>query len=122
MKAVLAGGGSGWWVPEARVVHHIPRERQTIRHIRRFYAAYGEVTSRADTSRGRPEEPGGRPETRARLLGQALVAEVRYRGARVARSPERWIVSLVASAVAWGHFRGVRQNLRVARRRSPLRP
>jgi len=113
ISRVLADGGSGWWVPEARVVHHIPRERQTIRHLRRFYAAYGEVTSRADAPGGDPEpagrvKPGTRSETKARLLGQACIAEARYRAARIVRPPERWIVSLVASAVAWGRFRGSR--------------
>jgi glycosyltransferase involved in cell wall biosynthesis len=102
ISRALADGESGWWVPEARVVHHIPRERQTFAHLRRFYAAYGEIMSRAAV-------PG---ETRARLLGQACLAEVRYRAARVVQPPERWIVSLVASAVAWGRFRSSRQSPR----------
>lgn len=40
---ILASGGIGYWVPEARVDHCIGHERQTTAYIARYFAAYGET-------------------------------------------------------------------------------
>lgn len=107
ISRVLEAGGKGWWVPDARVVHHISRERQTVRYLRRFYEGCGEGVGRAEARAG-AEASGGRAEARARLVGRALIAEVRYRAARLVQPPERWIVALVAAAMALGRCRGSR--------------
>lgn len=59
MEAVLAEGTAGWWVPEAAVDHLIPRERQTLGYLRRYFRGVGATLSRMH----------GLPAGRARFLG-----------------------------------------------------
>ena len=42
VKAILADGGEGRWVPDAAVQHIIPAHRQTMEYVRDFYEAMGE--------------------------------------------------------------------------------
>jgi glycosyltransferase involved in cell wall biosynthesis len=41
IRAILAAGGEGWWVPDALVEHWIPKERQTVGYLRSYYALQG---------------------------------------------------------------------------------
>ena len=43
MEAILRTGKAGYWVPSARVVHCVSRERQTLRYVKRQVMAYGET-------------------------------------------------------------------------------
>jgi hypothetical protein len=44
-EKVLSAGGDGWYVPDARVTHVIPAERQTIEYLASYYQANGELRS-----------------------------------------------------------------------------
>src|SRR5258706_15296331 len=40
---ILESGGTGYWVPQAKVEHCIGRERQTVRYLVRYFATQGET-------------------------------------------------------------------------------
>lgn len=95
VRALLAEGDSGWWVPDAQVRHWIPVERMTERHLRGVW--YGNGRERALLRRGAPR-------SRLRLLARALRAEARYRVARRSRDPARWLRALERAQGRWGEL------------------
>jgi len=100
IATMLADGLQGTWVPGARVRHYIPRTRQTIRYLRRWFSADGALfarRSRHDGSVG----PCGKPRG---LWRKAVRVEMRYRWRRLARQPEIWIEDLKASSSLWGRL------------------
>jgi hypothetical protein len=44
LRAMLAHG-SGWWVPEALVTHHIDRARQTVRYLSAYFTTAGSAAA-----------------------------------------------------------------------------
>jgi len=58
MEAILLGGKKGYWVPEAKLRHCIPQQRQTMQYLGNFYTALG----RGNAYRDRDSKP-------ARLFG-----------------------------------------------------
>lgn len=101
MTRMLGAGAIGWWVPGARVQHRIPRERQTMRYLRRQLAGYGQYLAWQDARQERPT----RDDT-LRAVGRAVVAELRYRVRRITSSPDRWIDDLIVASETWGRLRG----------------
>ena len=102
MRQMLADGLMGWWVPEARVRHYIPRHRQSLRYLRQNFRGHGEI-------RGRrlPISDGPRWFGRPRWLWRrALMAEARDRRIRVTSGPDVWLTALRETARAWGELRG----------------
>ena len=95
IEAILGEGGTGWWVPGARVTHRIPAERQTMRYLRRFYAGAGE----AAVHRGHDIPP------RWRLWLTVAKAEIRFALSRPLGRPERWIEHVIMASVARGQLR-----------------
>jgi len=41
IRRILAGGGRGRWVPDAIVVHHIDRDRQSVGYLRAYFSDAG---------------------------------------------------------------------------------
>jgi glycosyltransferase involved in cell wall biosynthesis len=110
IRHMLADGGTGRWVPKARVRHFIPEARQSIEYLRRYFKGYGEYCAQEDAH-----------NTDAKLFGsprwlwrEALAAETRYRLRRSLSSPEVWIEDLLAASQAWGQLRGYRAQLKTA--------
>jgi glycosyltransferase involved in cell wall biosynthesis len=100
IRAILAAGGTGWWVPDASVEHWIPKGRQTIRYLRTYYALQGKTFHRWDgdggpTFRGRP----------LRLWLRILRTELAYTRARLSGDPHRWLKPLVEVSVLRGSTR-----------------
>ena len=54
VERILRSGATGYWIPDARVWHCIGRDRQTIRFVARYSAAWGETLAfqRNDTAGG----------------------------------------------------------------------
>ncbi len=101
VRQLAHDGQEGWWVPEARVTHFIPKQRQTIGYLRDYYFGWGEYLGRG------AERPGGlrvmgRPLW---VLREALEGELKYRVRRMTSGPERWIEDLKAASTAWGRAR-----------------
>jgi glycosyltransferase involved in cell wall biosynthesis len=107
MSQLLGRGETGRWVPNARVRHHIPSERQTIRYLRRFYRGCGETTMALPTNEERQSLLFGRPRWAWRA---AIQNEVAYRIRRLTSPPEIWIEDLKLSSTAWGILKYARPD------------
>ncbi|MDQ3810346.1 MAG: glycosyltransferase [Chloroflexota bacterium] len=110
LRAMLADGATGWYVPRARVRHYIAEHRQTTRYLRRYFLGYGEACARPAGERSELTVLG-RPLW---LWKQVVTEETRYRVRRLTSEPDVWIEDLISSSLSWGQFRafasgGVRQ-------------
>jgi len=101
MRQMMAAGHTGWWVPRAKVRHFIPRDRQTVRYLRRIFSGLGEFSAQALDGTGVPRVLG-RPRW---LWRQAIVAEGRYRWSRAMSKSDVWIPRLIDAASAWGRLK-----------------
>lgn len=100
IRALLAAGGTGWWVPDASVEHWIIRRRQTIGYLRDYYALQGKTFGKW----GRHGGPMllGRPLW---LWGRILWTELAYARARLGGDPHRWLKPLVEASFLRGSAR-----------------
>jgi glycosyltransferase involved in cell wall biosynthesis len=101
LEAILAGGGTGRWVPDARVQHVIPAERQSVSYLRRYYVENGMSLARTRSTFGE-RLWFGRPRWAWR---EALLQELAYRARRAYASADVWSVHLRRASVAWGLLR-----------------
>jgi glycosyltransferase involved in cell wall biosynthesis len=106
VRAMLAAGATGCWVPEAEVRHYIPEHRQTTRFLEQYYRGWGQWLGLRFS----------RPAAR-RLLGRPLwlwreVAEsrLRYVLRRRLAPPEVWLQDLKVASTALGRFTAARQT------------
>lgn len=98
ISAMLNDGLIGRWIPDARVRHFIPTERQSVRYLRRYFHGHGVVAER-DHQENNEALAFGKP----RWLWRAwLEAESKYRLRRLFCRPEVWIEDLIQASV----FRG----------------
>ena len=100
IRAILAAGGTGWWVPDASVEHWIPKERQTVGYLRSYYALQGKTFLKWDGYGG--------PKFRGRpllLWCGILYAELAYALARLTGDPRRWLKPLVQASMLRGSLR-----------------
>jgi glycosyltransferase involved in cell wall biosynthesis len=101
-RRLLAAGATGRWVPEARVQHFIPPNRQSLSYLQQYFFGSGEVLGIL----GRKDD--GEPRLFGRplwLWKEAMVFELAYRTERVFRSPEIWIESFRHANVAKGRLK-----------------
>jgi glycosyltransferase involved in cell wall biosynthesis len=93
IRAILAAGGSGWWVPDASVEHWIPKERQTVRYLRSYFVLQGKTFQKWEED-GRPTF-WGRPLW---LWRSIIKAELLYSFARLSGDPHRWLKLLIQAS------------------------
>lgn len=110
IRSMLADGIAGWWVPEARVRHYIPEERQTIAYLRNYFSGYGEYCAKQDDNNAETRLLG----TPRWLWREAVASETKYRLRRYVARPEVWIEDLIASSQACGQLRGFRAKMKAA--------
>jgi glycosyltransferase involved in cell wall biosynthesis len=102
--SMLDAGIEGWWVPGARVRHHIPQARQTTRYLRSYYFGYGEeLAARGLCGFKDYVELFRAPRF---LWRRAMVAELRFRLRRYLSDPTVWIEDLKLSALTCGQISG----------------
>ena len=105
LRSILASGGTGWWVPEARVRHVLPAERQTVAYLRSYYIARGSRLHVEPHSRdGLLDLPG--------WVLQAVFGELGYQILSRVGAPRGWVRALRPAAIAQGYVSGVRANRR----------
>lgn len=97
IRAILEAGGSGWWVPDASVQHWIPRERQTVGYLRRYFVLQGKTFQKWDRD-GAPTF-FGRPLW---LWRNIIKSEMLYARARLSGDPQRWLKLLIQASRARG--------------------
>jgi glycosyltransferase involved in cell wall biosynthesis len=101
LRAILATGRTGRWVPSAMVYHVMPQERQTIAYLRAYYESCGRVSG----LRSRDLEPAFSAATCLRDLWRALRSQARFRALSAAR-PAKWLECLKDAAFARGWLLG----------------
>jgi glycosyltransferase involved in cell wall biosynthesis len=101
-RRLMDAGATGRWVPEARVRHFIPSNRQTIDYLREYFFGSGEVLGLLGRNDAGERRAFGRPLW---LWKEALVSEISYRVGRIFRSPEKWIEPFRRAQVARGQLK-----------------
>lgn len=48
IQNILDSGNTGWWVPDAKVKHWLPSDRQTLIYLRRYYVGTGQTEAIKD--------------------------------------------------------------------------
>lgn len=105
LRSLLAAGWEGRWVPKARVRHFIPKDRQSVRYLRRYYHGMGLLRGReAPPTNGR--HMFGCPRW---LWRRAIEEELRYRFQRAFQRPEIWIEGLRQASRTWGEVSASRE-------------
>ncbi|HEX5437647.1 MAG TPA: glycosyltransferase [Gemmatimonadaceae bacterium] len=101
VRAMLAAGEQGWWIPTAAVRHYIAEHRQTTRYIRRYLTSFGESAG------AHLSMPAGHTMMRRPLWlwKQTIAAEARYAVRRCTAPPRIWIEDLIHASLARGQWR-----------------
>ena len=97
IRAILTAGGIGWWVPGASVEHWVPKERQTVRYLRSYYALQGKTFHKRAAEGGRTFDGHN-----LLLRGGILRAELSYGVARLGKDPRRWLQHLIRASILRG--------------------
>lgn len=101
-------GGEGWWIPDARVRHFIPRSRQTTKHLRSYFFGHGYGKELLNPSTG-DGAVGAVPRW---MWRQTLQASVRYAAFRAVLRPRQWVAALRDASIAWGRIAAIRDRAR----------
>lgn len=100
LMQMLADGLCGWWVPDAKVRHFIPKKRQTTRYLRDFARGQGEYLNLTGERVGGVHWFG-----KPRWLWRSLVmAGIRYHGRRWFAQPRTWLPDLMTYGKWQGKF------------------
>jgi glycosyltransferase involved in cell wall biosynthesis len=110
VRRMLSDGLAGWWIPDARVRHFIPKSRQRVSFVREFFFGQG-LRDGMELPVGRDPELFGVPRY---LWRQALESEARYRIGRLIAGPDVWIQDLAVAAQAWGQMSSYAARRRAA--------
>ena len=101
-RRLMAAGATGRWIPEARVRHFIPPNRQTLAYLREYFFGSGEALGILGRNDQGERRLFGRPLW---LWKEAVSGEISYRIGRVMGSPEKWIESFRRANVARGRLK-----------------
>lgn len=98
IRRILRSGGTGYWVPPARVEHCIGHDRQTTKYIARYFAGLGETRAMLEGHREAPLLFGA-PRW---LWRQCAEQWLSYRIHRLISPAPVWLRHLQAYALTWG--------------------
>lgn len=102
IREMIGDGVEGWWVPSAHVAHFIPRDRQTIRYLRKRFGGEGQRKALCAKRDGRALPM----RRRLGVLSRAVKAELGYRFNRLRGTPASWIPKLHKASVHWAMLWG----------------
>lgn len=109
IRRMLAAGLTGWWSPEPRVRHCVPRVSQTEAYVRRWMVGCGRYVAHF------PERDRSLPHNHLpRLYARLLRHELGYRVQRAIARPEVWMPHLVHAAQTRGRILAVRASARAS--------
>ena len=103
ITAIRREGGTGWWLPDARILHLIPPERQTRDYVRAYYTARGLSMARWAVADPSPTL-FGLPRWRLRRLAGAALS---YHALSACRGA-RWLPPLIEASIQRGWIEGTR--------------
>ena len=101
IERILAAGGTGYWIPQAKVEHCIGQDRQTEPYLVGFFVAAGETRGYLSDGRTAPRMLLGVPRWLWRVLFEQWV---RYRLHRLASPAPVWVSHLRDYALAKGEI------------------
>jgi glucosyl-dolichyl phosphate glucuronosyltransferase len=105
MRKMLAGGAQGWWTPEPRVRHWIPRASQTLEYVRRWMVGNGRyIAQHPELDRSLPRN------VPYRLCARIVRYEIQYHIRKRFCPPELWIRDLIRASRARGRLVESRQR------------
>jgi len=98
---LVAETSGGWWVPDARVRHFIPRQRQSWDFLRRFYEGYGHYLAQAS-----PDYASTPLLGRPRWLWRTFIGNAAAYAARrlLLAPPGKWIENFKEAHISWGYL------------------
>lgn len=105
MRAILSSGIEGWWVPTAKVHHHIPVGRQTLKYVVKYNRAGGETWAylRIKGQVTAPHHGVGRLLSAPGWVWKRfLVDYISYRYFKLLNQPKRWFPALCSHAYCKG--------------------
>jgi glycosyltransferase involved in cell wall biosynthesis len=101
-RRLLAAGATGRWLPEARVRHFIPPNRQKLAYLREYFFGSGEALGILGRNDEGERRLFGRPLW---LWKEAVASSIAYGFGRIFRSPEDWIDYYRRANVARGRLK-----------------
>lgn len=104
LREIVLTGGTGWWVPAARVKHWIPKNRQSTTYLRGYFEGQGRYMALV-------AKPEGRRFLMRRpvwLWRKVACSQVRYYWKRCTAGPESWVPALVSASTDIGVLKGSR--------------
>jgi len=107
IEAILRGGGTGYWVPEAKVQHCIPADRMTLDYIDRYYRGYGRYLAYSDKNTASPHLFGA-PRWLWRRMGGNTI---RYGVRRLFSGPAACMEHRISCAVDRGMLEYYRRTV-----------
>jgi glucosyl-dolichyl phosphate glucuronosyltransferase len=100
IRQMMDDGLMGWWVPKAKVLHFLPKSRQTTRYLWEFSFGYGQVVALRSPPVGGAHWLG-KPRWMWRQLAEAAI---RYYLGRPWSSPPVWLRGLMKYAERCGQL------------------
>ena len=96
-------GAVGWWLPNAKVKHWLPKERQSLRYIKKYYVGRGktrklqkpEVLNNRKTLFGRPRK----------MYKKLIIGNSKYIIQRIFYDSKVWLQTYVKNCILWGEFK-----------------
>lgn len=114
IAAMLAAGGTGWYVPWVPVRHLVAAERQQVRYLRGYYVGGARAAFAGAGDGDAAPTLLGRPRWAWR---QAVQHELLYHLTRHVAPSERWTRHLRQASSAWGILSARRPSARERRAR-----
>ena len=100
LARILSSGAEGRWVPNAIVHHVIPKDRQTIAYLRKWFIGHGRTEVRRS-----PARQGALFMGAPRWLWRAAIAsEVSFRLKKMYSPPGIWCRELATASNHWGQI------------------
>lgn len=103
MRDILHAGGSGHWLPEARVLHHIDSTRQTSAYLRSYYVEAAFMNTLDRSSRMNSLVVA---KNLAYALSRVAIVNVNHLAAIASSDDSHRTVRVRATALPWGRAMG----------------
>jgi hypothetical protein len=102
IRNILREGGQGYWVPDAHVRHFVPRSRQNLRYLWRYWQGDGMSIARMFPSSGRFRLMG----SPGWLWREATISIFRLFVGFAVSPSDKWLIHMRNAATSLGRLRG----------------
>lgn len=104
LRQILSVAGAvGWWLPKAKVKHWLPKERQSLQYIKKYYVGHGETRKRRKTNvLNNKKNLFGRPR---KLYRKLIIGCSQYAVQRIFCDAKVWLRTYVEICILWGKFK-----------------